>query len=787
MDKIGKYEIIDKIGEGGFGVVYKGKDPFIKRLVAVKTCSSENEAIQQRFFREAEIAGNLHHANVVTIHDFGVEEGTPYLVQEFLTGDDLDVVIKDTPERLTLAVKVRYLKGIAEGLNYAHAQGVIHRDIKPANIRILDNQRVKVMDFGIAKLKDQESQLTQTGMTLGTVAYLSPEQLRGQDVDYRADIFSYGILAYELVSGHRPFRADTIHSLFYQLLNDPAENLHELDQAVPEGLNEVVQTCLAKNPDDRYASFSEVISKLDEVQAEFGDSEDAQSSDVFMPRAPMGSGTTGTSLLAAKARNALDAGDLTAAELTINMARRDYSSEEDFQQHFADLEAELENRKSARDNEISEPSGPSLQDADTLERPPADGKTRDEGTQAVRVRVEALLAEGNINEAEREVSSAIAQYGPHTALSDLSRKIRESSNAAVATPGGDAATMHIDQATVDAAGAKAQAESPAPTAQPVATSASVATPVAASKSAPKLPIPLIAAAVVALLVVGFLAISLLGGDDEPTTEIAESDMPVNVEGAGSGATAGFRAGGAEGLSAVESDEQESGAAEAAPQPEATDPDPATAAPARTEPVAPTPAEEASGGTTQEASEPEASTDRDRRPDRPTELQTRELPSRNTPTSRPSRQPTSNSTRSNAPQQQTAPAAAPTRPAPEAQPREAEPEPSAADDFDPKAMQDKRAVRSVIDAYIAGWKSRDHDTVNRVYPGAGLKRADMRKYRQVDVTVGDCDIQLSGASATALCPITKSMTPRKGDPETVRLRGLELTKSGSDWRIARELR
>ena len=122
VSKIGKYEILDKIGEGGFGVVYKGRDPFIKRMVAVKTCSSDNEQIQQRFFREAEIAGNLHHANVVTIHDFGVEGKTPYLVQEFLTGEDLDVIIKEAFQTLTLATKVRYLRGIAEGLRYAHSQ-----------------------------------------------------------------------------------------------------------------------------------------------------------------------------------------------------------------------------------------------------------------------------------------------------------------------------------------------------------------------------------------------------------------------------------------------------------------------------------------------------------------------------------------------------------------------------------------------------------------------------------------------------------------------------------------
>ncbi len=134
-EKIGKYKILDKIGEGGFGVVYKGKDPFIKRLVAIKTCTSGDERVKSRFFREAEIAGNLHHVNVVTIHDFGLEGSIPYLVQEFLTGDDLDELIREGRELLPLHLKVRFLRGIAEGLQYAHAHDVIHRDVKPSNIR----------------------------------------------------------------------------------------------------------------------------------------------------------------------------------------------------------------------------------------------------------------------------------------------------------------------------------------------------------------------------------------------------------------------------------------------------------------------------------------------------------------------------------------------------------------------------------------------------------------------------------------------------------------------------
>ena len=335
--KIGKYEILEKIGEGGFGIVYKGRDPFIKRHVAVKTCSSDNESIQQRFFREAEIAGNLHHANVVTIHDFGVEGETPYLVQEFLTGEDLDVLVREKPESIPLESKIQHLRGIAEGLRYAHSQGVIHRDIKPANIRILENGKVKVMDFGIAKLKDQESQLTQTGMTLGTVSYLSPEQLKGDQIDHRADIFSYGVLAYELLTGQRPFAATSIQTLFYQLLHEDPQPISV--EGLPDGLQQLVLRCLAKERDDRFQNFDEVIAELERIQAAAGI--ETEDDDLF------GSpGGASVNTFADRARQALASGDLTSAELTISRARRQFDAST-FERNFKPLLSELEVAKQA--------------------------------------------------------------------------------------------------------------------------------------------------------------------------------------------------------------------------------------------------------------------------------------------------------------------------------------------------------------------------------------------------------------------------------------------------------
>src|SRR5687768_4367370 len=144
MNKLGKYDILEKIGSGGYGVVYRGYDPFIKRVVAIKTCSFEDERVRLRFYREAEIAGNLIHPNVTTVYDFGLHEGVPYLVEEYLTGEDLgEVIARRDP--LSVSRKLDYLVQVARGLEYAHSQGVVHRDIKPGNIRILDNGRAKIM------------------------------------------------------------------------------------------------------------------------------------------------------------------------------------------------------------------------------------------------------------------------------------------------------------------------------------------------------------------------------------------------------------------------------------------------------------------------------------------------------------------------------------------------------------------------------------------------------------------------------------------------------------------
>jgi serine/threonine-protein kinase len=254
LEKIGKYEVSEQIGVGGFGAVYKGRDPFIKRTVAIKTCQVNDEEIKHRFFREAELAGNLHHRHITTIYDFGVENGIPYIVQEFLTGEDLDRKIK-RGDPIPVARKVEILMAIADGLGYAHNASIVHRDVKPANVRVLDDGTVKVMDFGIAKSLQSESNLTQTGITLGTSAYLAPEQIRGEPIDRRTDVFALGVLAYELLTYRKPFRGEHLSTVLYKILNDTPEPVGSLVQDAPPALIAAVGRAMAKAPADRYATM----------------------------------------------------------------------------------------------------------------------------------------------------------------------------------------------------------------------------------------------------------------------------------------------------------------------------------------------------------------------------------------------------------------------------------------------------------------------------------------------------------------------------------------------------
>ena len=259
---IGKYEVIEQIAVGGFGIIYKGWDPFIKRTVAIKMCATPDDEVRQRFQQEAQFVGNLVHRNITLVFDYGVEGEVPYIVQELLSGYDLDELLKAdvvSDEDTIVSILIQ----VCEGLEFAHHRGIVHRDIKPSNIRVLEDGTVKIMDFGIAKSILAASKLTQTGIALGTAGYLAPEQIQGRTVDARTDIFAVGVVAFELVTGTRPFESATLSNVLYKILNEePVYPSEEVDGGCSEELQAVLRRCMAKEPEERYQTAAELLTEL---------------------------------------------------------------------------------------------------------------------------------------------------------------------------------------------------------------------------------------------------------------------------------------------------------------------------------------------------------------------------------------------------------------------------------------------------------------------------------------------------------------------------------------------
>jgi serine/threonine protein kinase len=262
MRSIGRYQLLERLGQGGMGVVYRAHDTLLERTVAVKVISApidQNAELRERFFREARAAGQLSHKNIITIHDLGEEEGQPYLAMEFLEGQDLLARMAATPP-LSVRRKLDIAIEICEGLNYAHIHGVIHRDIKPGNIFVTDSGAVKILDFGLARLVTSE--LTRSNMMMGTLNYMAPEQIRGERVDHRADIFSTGVVLYELLSGKRAFEGDSFASTLYKILQESPRSLRELDATLPMEMIAIVERALTKQRDERYQHTSEMLQEL---------------------------------------------------------------------------------------------------------------------------------------------------------------------------------------------------------------------------------------------------------------------------------------------------------------------------------------------------------------------------------------------------------------------------------------------------------------------------------------------------------------------------------------------
>jgi len=265
--KIGKYEVIDRVGQGAMGVVYKARDPLMRRIVAIKTMSAEiasDPELHDRFYREARSAGNLSHRNIITIYDLGEEGPRPFIAMEFLSGEDLKTKL-DRRAKLSLEDRLRWIRETMEGLEHAHRKEIIHRDIKPANIFITREGEVKILDFGLARLTS--SVATKSGLVMGTPSYMSPEQVRGEKLDPRSDLFSAGATFYELLSFRKPFPGDSIHGVFFKILETAPEPLTGMKPRLPDDLVEVVKKLMAKNREARYASAEEALEDLRRLEA----------------------------------------------------------------------------------------------------------------------------------------------------------------------------------------------------------------------------------------------------------------------------------------------------------------------------------------------------------------------------------------------------------------------------------------------------------------------------------------------------------------------------------------
>ena len=265
----GRYTVVQKLGAGAFGTVYKAKDKILGRMVAIKTIRLEGLAaagtsldqLMDRFKREAQVSAQLKHPNNVTIYDVGEVVGTSYLAMEFIDGIGLDRAIAGAG-RLGTERAANLGAQVADALDFAHRHNVVHRDIKPANIMIEAGDRVKVTDFGIAKVTDSGDHLTQTGSLLGTPSYMSPEQARGSELDGRSDLFAVGCILYEMLMGKKAFRGDSITGLIFKIITEEPPPLRAEDPDIPEEMVRIIAKCLAKLPDQRYQTGRELAEDL---------------------------------------------------------------------------------------------------------------------------------------------------------------------------------------------------------------------------------------------------------------------------------------------------------------------------------------------------------------------------------------------------------------------------------------------------------------------------------------------------------------------------------------------
>lgn len=329
LTRIGKYDVAGVLGRGGMGVVYRAIDRHLGREVAIKTLTEgikSDSDMLARFYDEGRKTGSFKHPNIVTVYELGDDNGIPYIVMELVDGDPLDKLI-GADEKLPLVERLRIMEEVCSALGYAHRHNVVHRDVKPANIFVQPDGRVKLLDFGIARLEERKSQdlsLTRPGHIIGTVPYMAPERLRDKPLDRRSDIFATGVVLYQFLSGELPFSGDEV-VLMQKILNEPHPPLSTKCKGCPPSLDAIVDKALAKSPDDRYSTADEMAAELNTTIAEIQE-EQAQE-------------------LLPEAKRLMEAQDLLRARATLQQLLKIQSKHPEARELLAEIQRQLSHRQ----------------------------------------------------------------------------------------------------------------------------------------------------------------------------------------------------------------------------------------------------------------------------------------------------------------------------------------------------------------------------------------------------------------------------------------------------------